>query len=94
MALTFEWDEDKAAANYRKHKVSFDEARTVFGDPRSLTVFDEAHSLDEPRYVDLGTSARGRVLVVAYTERGENIRLISSRKATPAERRQYDQASS
>ncbi len=93
MALTFEWDEEKAAANLRKHKVSFEEAKTIFGDRMSLTIFDEAHSGEEPRFIDIGASERGRVLVVAYTERGENIRLISSRKATPAERRQYDQSS-
>ena len=92
MPLTFEWDEEKAAANLRKHKVSFDEAKTVFGDPMSLTIFDETHSTEEQRYIDIGISARGRLLVVAYTERGSNIRIISSRRATPAERKQYDQA--
>jgi uncharacterized protein len=94
MPLTFEWDEDKAAANLRKHKVGFDEAKTVFNDPRSLTIFDEDHSDEEQRYIDIGTSARGRVLVVAYTERGPNIRLISSRKATSTERKQYEEAGS
>jgi uncharacterized DUF497 family protein len=94
MPLTFEWDEEKAVANQRKHKVTFDEAKTVFNDPRSLTIFDEAHSTEEQRYIDIGISVQGRVLVVAYTERGSNIRLISSRKATVAERRQYEEASS
>jgi uncharacterized DUF497 family protein len=92
MSLTFEWDEEKAAANLRKHKVSFEEAKTVFNDPMSVTVRDESHSVEEDRYIDIGTSARGRVLIVAYTERGANIRLISSRKASPKERRQYEES--
>jgi uncharacterized DUF497 family protein len=94
MPLIFEWDEEKAATNLRKHQVSFEEAKTVFNDPMSLTIFDEEHSTDEQRYIDIGTSSRSRVLVVAYTERGQSIRLISSRKATAIERRQYEQSNS
>ena len=60
MALTFEWDEVKDLANQKKHGISFDEARTVFGDPRSLTTKDEAHSDEEDRYLDIGISSRGR----------------------------------
>ena len=93
MSLTFEWDEDKARANQRKHRVSFEEAKTVFNDPLSLTIVDEAHSSEEQRYIDIGRSSSGRVLLVAYTERGTNIRLISSRKATASERRQYEEGS-
>ena len=90
MELTFEWDEDKARENLKKHKVSFDEAQTVLMDPWSITIPDPDHSMDEERFIDVGTSARGRLLVVVYTERGANIRLISCRKATPSERRKYE----
>ena len=92
MELTFEWDEEKDLSNQRKHGVSFDEAKTVFGDPRSLTIHDEQHSKDEDRYIDMGMTSRGRVIVVSYTERGPNIRIISCRKATKAERKTYEQA--
>jgi hypothetical protein len=91
MELTFEWDEDKAQENVRKHKVSFDEAKTVFLDPLSVTIPDPDHSIAEERFVDIGTSVNGRVLVVIYAERGANIRLISCRKATAFERRKYEQ---
>ncbi len=90
MEWTFEWDEDKARENLRKHKVSFEEAQTVLMDPWSITIPDPDHSVDEERFIDLGTSVRGRVLVVVYTEPGENIRLISCRKAMPSERRKYE----
>jgi uncharacterized protein len=92
MALTFEWDEAKDQANQKKHGIGFDEAKTVFNDPRSLTVADEAHSDDEDRYIDIGTSARGRLVVVCYTDRPPNIRIISCRKATKPERKAYEQA--
>ena len=91
MELTFEWDESKASENLRKHRVSFEEAKTVLMDPLSITVPDPDHSHGEDRFVDVGTSAKGRVLVVAYTERGENIRIISCRKATSLERRRYEE---
>ena len=91
MRLSFEWDEEKAGENYRKHKVSFDEGVTVFNDPFSITIGDPDHSANEQRYVDIDASDRGRVLVVSYTERGRSIRLISCRKATPKERRQYEE---
>jgi uncharacterized DUF497 family protein len=91
MALTFEWDEHKALMNEHNHGVTFDEAATVFGDPDALTIFDEYHSINEERYITLGVSNRRRVLIVVYTEREPNIRLISARRATPAERRQYEQ---
>jgi hypothetical protein len=90
MEWTFEWDEDKARENLRKHRVSFEEAQTVLMDPWSITIPDPDHSVDEERFIDVGTSVRGRVLVVVYTERGENIRLISCRKAMPSERRKYE----
>ena len=89
MKLNFEWDEEKAKANLKKHAVSFDEATTVFMDYFSMTKSDPEHSVDEQRYIDIGISDEGNVLVVAYTERGTNIRIISCRKATHSERRFY-----
>lgn len=91
MTLTFEWDEEKAETNLRQHDVSFHEARTVFGDPLSLTKSDPLHSQAEDRFVDIGRSTSDRLLVVSYTERGSNIRLISSRRATAAERKIYEE---
>ena len=89
MQKLFEWDNHKAEANLRKHGVSFEEAQTVFTDPLSITLADPDHSEDEERFIDIGMSDDRRVLVVVYTERGQRIRLISARKATPAERKQY-----
>jgi len=90
MAYDFEWDLAKAAANRRKHGVSFEEAATVFLDPRMRTLFDTEHSEAEDRWVTLGMSATGRVLVVCHTFRevaGEEptIRIFSSRKADKEE---------
>ncbi len=92
MALLFEWDEQKADQNLEKHGVSFDEAATVFGDPLSLTIDDPLHSTDEERFVIIGAAAgpRRRVLVVVHTERGDRIRIISAREATPRERSSYE----
>lgn len=89
--MIFEWGEDKASANVAKHSMSFEEALTVFGDPDSLTIFDDAHSDVEDRYATIGRSAAGRIVIVVYTERDGNIRLISARLATGRERRQYEQ---
>jgi len=91
MTLNFEWDEEKAKTNLKNHRVSFDEATTVFSDPFSITIPGPDHSADEQRYIDIGSSDRGRILVVVYTERGTNIRIISCRKATPTERRRYEE---
>jgi len=88
--MQFEWDEAKSTANLRKHGVGFEESVTVFGDPRSLTIFDAEHSDQEDRYIDIGLSSSGRVLVVVYTERDDSIRIISCRRATRNERRQYE----
>lgn len=93
MKLNFEWEEEKAKTNLKKHRVSFDEATTVFIDPLSITIPDPDHSVDEQRYIDIGSSDKGRVLVVVYTERGSNIRIISCRKATPSERKLYEEGS-
>lgn len=90
MGLTFEWDKAKAESNLAKHKVSFEEGKTVFGDPTSITMEDPHHSADEHRFIDIGCSSKQRVLVVVYTERDESIRLISCRKATRSEREAYE----
>lgn len=91
MKLSFEWDEEKSATNFDKHGVKFEEGVTVFCDPLSISIDDPGHSVDEQRYIDIGASENGRVLVVSYTQRGRNIRLISCRKATRRERRQYEE---
>ena len=90
MSLLFEWDEVKARENFRKHGVTFDEARTVFGDPFSITISDPQHSRGEYRFVDLGRSATDEILIVAYTERKGKIRIINCRKAIKRERRIYE----
>ena len=89
--MVFEWDPEKAGANFRKHGVSFDEATTVFGDPLSVTILDPDHSSTEDRFIDLGMSHRARLIVVSYTERGRRIRIVSARLATRKERRTYEQ---
>ncbi len=89
--MEFEWDEDKAARNLNKHKVAFDEAATVFGDLLSVTFLDPDHSVTEDRYITIGTSDRGRVLVVAHTDRDDRTRIISARKATRRERKTYEE---
>ena len=81
MPLSFEWDEKKARSNANKHGVTFDEASTVFGDARSLTIPDPMHSEVEERFVTMGSSHRGKLVVVVHTERGDNIRIISARAA-------------
>lgn len=91
MKLSFEWDGEKAKANFKKHGVTFDEAVTVFTDPFSVTIQDPGHSADEQRYVDIGSSDKGHVLVVVYTERGSKMRIISCRKATLSERTMYEE---
>jgi uncharacterized protein len=91
MALTFEWDANKARTNLAKHGVCFEEASTVFGDPRSLTIPDPVHSSVENRFVMTGVSHRGRLMVVVHTERGDNIRIISARVASRRERRNYEE---
>jgi uncharacterized DUF497 family protein len=92
MALEFEWDDRKAKENLRKHGVSFHEAGTVLGDPLSMTYHDPDHSLAEHRYVTIGTSLSGRVLVVTHTERGDSVRIISARRATRQERKHHEEA--
>jgi len=89
--VTFEWDEAKAAANLAKHGVSFDDAKTAFDDPLYVDFYDPDHSADEPRYIIIGTSRQGRLLIVSYTERGAAIRLISARELTSTEREAYEE---
>ena len=91
MPLSFEWDESKAKANLAKHGLSFEEASTVFGDPLSLTIPDPAHSQAEDRSIIVGNSHRQKLLVVVHTERGDNIRIISARRATRKERENYEE---
>jgi len=90
MALRFEWNPRKAAANLEKHGVSFQEATSVFRDPLSVTISDPDHAGSEERFIDLGLSYRARLLVVSYIERGGGLRIISARRATRAERSQYE----
>jgi uncharacterized DUF497 family protein len=87
--VNFEWDPRKAATNERKHRVSFDEAMTVFADWESITIPDPDHSDDEERFLVVGLSLRGRMLVVSHAERDENTRIISARRADAHERRKY-----
>lgn len=86
----FEWDTDKADSNLQKHGVSFDEAAGVFWDEHGLLIADPDHSDHEDRFILLGISERLRVLVVVHCERGCRIRIISARRATANERRQYE----
>jgi hypothetical protein len=90
MGLIFEWDENKARLNFKKHKVSFKEAKTIFNDPSLMTFLDLEHSDYEQRYINIGISSRKRFLIVIHTERGGNIRIISCRKATKSEQKAYE----
>jgi uncharacterized DUF497 family protein len=87
----FEWDADKAAANLRKHGVPFDEAVTAFGDPLSILLPDPDHSAGEERYLVMGVSTTGRLLVVAFVERPPRTRIITARLATRRERHDYEE---
>ena len=91
MDLTFEWDEEKARENWRKHGVRFEEAKTIFDDPFLLTFPDAMHSDIEARFLNIGVTITGHVLVVVHTERPGRVRLISSRKATIKERKVYEE---
>ena len=88
--MEFEWDRKKAANNFRKHKVSFDEAVTVFYDPMSATFNDPEHSIGEERYITVGYSSTRRLLVVSYTARDDRIRIISARRANTKEKRRHE----
>jgi uncharacterized DUF497 family protein len=88
--MRFEWDRGKAEANLRKHRVSFDEAASVFFDTLSVTIPDPDHSIAERRFVTMGVSTMGRLVVVAHTERGNTLRIITARLASAAERKRYE----
>ena len=88
--MDFEWDDAKAALNERKHGVPFAEALTVFADVLSLTGYDPDHSDAEHRYLTMGMSAVGRLLVVSHTDRDDKLRMISAREASRAEREDYE----
>jgi uncharacterized DUF497 family protein len=92
VAMILEWDPRKAAFNQRKHGISFHEAGAVFDDPLSTTFPDPEHSADERRYLTIGSSPSGRILVVAHADRQDAVRLISARRATPRERTFYEES--
>ena len=89
--MLFTWDPTKAAANLKRHGVGFHEAATVLEDPLSTTFPDDPHSTSEARFVTIGMSVAGRLLVVAHTERGNTVRIISARSVTRRERKFYEQ---
>jgi uncharacterized DUF497 family protein len=88
--MDFEWDDAKAESNERKQGVSFTEAMTVFADPFSVTAYDPRHADDEDRFLTMGMSLDGRLLVVSHTDRGAVVRIISAREATRRERKDYE----
>ena len=90
--MRFEWDENKAAGNLLKHGVSFEEAATVFGDLLSDTFDDPDHSAEERRFIIIGVSERGRMLVVAHTDDGDIVRIISAREPARGEREFYEES--
>lgn len=92
MPLIFEWDPGKAKSNRRKHGVSFEEACTIFGDSLSITIPDEAHSKEEARSLTMGRSNLWNFLVVAHADSETSVRLISARRATRSERKQYEES--
>ena len=89
--MLFTWDQQKASLNLVKHGVSFEEASTVFGDPLSQTYFDTSHSINEHRFIIIGLSEQGRILLVAHTDDEELVRIISAREATASERISYEE---
>ncbi len=91
MRVIVEWDGRKARRNLKKHKVSFEEATTVFSDTLSATIEDPLHSEEEDRFVTIGESIQRRILVVVHTDRGNRVRIISARVATAYERKKYEE---
>ncbi len=89
--MQFEWNQNKAASNLSRHGISFEESKTVFDDPLYVDFYDPDPSQDEERYLIVGESNRGRLLIVSYTERGDLIRLISAREVTRTEREAYEE---
>jgi uncharacterized DUF497 family protein len=91
MGLVFEWDDRKARENVRKHGVSLEEAATVFADPLSLTIPDRVHGKGEERFITVGASISGRLIVVVHTDRDNNLRLTSASGATKQEGKDYEE---
>ena len=91
MGLTFEWDQNKAEANLKKHGVSFEEASEIFHDPLAASINDTTHSINESRFIIIGQSLRRRILLVVYGESGETLRIISARPATRQEIKIYEE---
>ena len=89
--MEFEWDNNKAITNLQKHGVSFAEAATVFGDPLSTTFPDPDHSINESRFITIGLSTSGKIIILSHTDREDRIRIISARKATRKEQRFYEE---
>jgi uncharacterized DUF497 family protein len=89
--MEFAWDTTKATSNLAKHGISFEEATTVFGDPLSNTFPDPDHSLEEQRFIIIGSSEQGKIIVVAHTDDGEVVRIINAREATYGERKSYEE---
>ena len=89
--MNFEWDPQKAEKNMQKHKVSFQEAATIFGDQLAVTFLDPDHSVDEHRYITFGLSEYNHLLIVSHTDRGNKIRIISARRMTHKEKRIYEE---
>lgn len=89
--MRFEWDKQKAESNLSKHDISFEEAQTVFDDPLYVDFYDPDHSKDEHRYIIIGESSKSRILLVSYTERENTIRIISARKVTKQELKDYQE---
>jgi uncharacterized DUF497 family protein len=89
--MEFEWDNNKVITNLQKHGVSFAEAATVFGDPLSITFPDPDHSINENRFVTIGLSTAGKIIILSHTDRGDRIRIISARKTTRKEQKFYEE---
>ena len=89
--MKFEWNRKKAVSNVSKHGVSFEEALSVFGDPLARVFDDEEHSSEEPREIIIGHSSRARLLIVSFTAQGESVRILSARRATRTERKDYEE---
>lgn len=89
--MEFEWNRQKAIANLRKHRVSFEEASSVFSNTLAAVYEDPDHSADEKRYLMIGTSVRGRLLHIAFADRGQRIRIIRARKLTRREKKLYEE---
>jgi uncharacterized protein len=89
--MKFVWDDNKAEANLKKHKIAFEDAASIFGDPLAVTFRDPDHSMGEARYLTFGLSHSGHLLVLSHTYRNESVRIISARRATRAERKVYEE---